>query len=688
MNMKSKKKGLVALLAFMLVGTVVGAQEYDSSDRGFIHPGGLHTQADFNRVKQQLADGNTKVKAAYAVLKNAAYSSATAATYPVETIVRGGSGENYINAARGATIAYQNALRWKIEGTKANADHAVKVLMQWCNTTKAVSGNSDQCLAYGLYGYEFAQAAELMRDYEGWNREDFLKFQQWMLDVWYPGCINFLRSRNGTWENSGKWWQAPGHYWSNWGLCNALAVMSIGVLCDDVFIYNQGLSFIKYDQVGTFKEPRTANPILNDGLTEFWGNLVVTTSESELETGAYGKLGQMNESGRDTGHAAMALGLAIDIAQMGWNQGDDLFAYMDHRIAAGIEYVAAQTQNVEGLPWTNYKYGTNGIYYTDGRCWEMTGPALGAQMRPYWGTVIGHYEGVKGVKMPFSEMAYEAMLKTAADWGGQGSTSGGYDHLGYSVLMHTRDVQLAPEELKPTELGARITYGRQTAEQSNLGGLTNTYQTTALAKRAVAAGTALTLTPLLPEGETDTGNWLWDTGETTRELTLTAERSRIYRVTYTNRHGVKSQQAFSIAVQGDCRLASVEATVTYDGQSFANTDSILLPSGATVQLSVNDRSNYGNCRWSTGSTAYSINVANIRSDRNVTCHVYNQGGKDNLITFKLRIEQPQQTAIETIKITEDGDDGLYYDLSGRCVSNSKPLLRGLYVKNGKKMLVK
>ena len=30
-------------------------------ERGFRHPGGLHTQADFDRVKKQLANGNRKV---------------------------------------------------------------------------------------------------------------------------------------------------------------------------------------------------------------------------------------------------------------------------------------------------------------------------------------------------------------------------------------------------------------------------------------------------------------------------------------------------------------------------------------------------------------------------------------------------------------------------------------------------
>ncbi len=646
--MKKMKKLLVMTL--IMAGTSAVAQEYNAENRGFIHPGGLHTQADFDRIKQQLAEGNEKVTAAYKVLKEAAYSSASAATWPSEVIVRGGSGENYINAARGATIAYQNALRWKIDGTKANADHAVKVLMSWANTTKAISGTSDQCLARGLYGYEFAQAAELMRDYEGWSREDFHQFQQWMLNVWYPGCIGFLRSRNGTWENVGKWWQAPGHYWSNWGLCNALAVISIGVLCDDVFIYNQGMSFIKYDQVGTFKDPRTDNPILNDGLTEFWGNLIVTTTDSELETGAYGKLGQTNESGRDTGHAAMALGLAIDIAHQGWNQGDDLFSYMDHRIAAGIEYVAAQTQSVEGLPWTNYKYGTNGYYYTDSRAWEMTAPALGAQMRPYWGTVIGHYEGVKGVKMPFSEQAYKAM---GIDAGGQGGTSGGYDHLGYSVLMNTRNEQLAPADQVPTELSPQITYDGKTIPHSELGGLTNTYQTTTLKNRALAVGTALTLSPQLPEGVTDTGNWQWNTGATTREINVTAERSFIYRATYTNGNGIQSQICFPIAVQGDCHPTALTPSITYDGTTYENTSNIAVLYNGSVTLNVAENAGFGNYKWSTNATTSSITVSSIRADKDVTCTFYNQGGCETTITFHITVRDVRPDIILNDKTLQD-----------------------------------
>ncbi len=632
---------------------VEAAGIYDTN-RGFRHPGGMHTQQDFDRIKAQLAAGNTTVKAAYNLLKNAAYAQPGVQTYPVESIVRGGSGENYINAARGATMAYQNALRWKIEDNEQCAKAAVRILMAWANTTKQVTGSSDQCLAVGLYGYQFAQAAELMRDYEGWKRDDFETFRRWMLRVWYYPAIGFLRSRNGTWENTGKWWKAPGHYWSNWGLCNALCVISIGILCDDVHIYNQGMSFMKYDQVGTFRDPRTANPILNDGLTEFIGNLVVTTSPSDLETGAYGRLGQTNESGRDVGHPAMALGLAIDIAHTAWNQGDDLFSYMDNRLAAGIEYVAAQVLGTEGLPWTDYSYGTNGIYYTDSRCWTMTEPCLGVQIRPCWGTVVGHYEGVKGVTMPYSEKVLKRM---GTDGGGTGGTSGSYDQLGYSVLMNTRDEQLCPANRRPTPLTPRITFERTTTsshpskpyspllkdygttiDHSELGGLKNDYTTDN--QTGLPRGSIVTLQPQLPDGEADTGQWQWNTGESTRNITVTADRSFMYRATYTNSRGVKSEQLFSIAVQGDCEeTPGVTPFIIYKGKTLDNEATISVDYGEEVTLGISGTRGFDTFLWDDGTTGSTV-TKTVTRNRDVQLVYQNQGGRKTLFTFHLETQPP------------------------------------------------
>ncbi len=642
-------KKIYALLATLLLTIGVTAQSYNTN-RGFVHPGGLHTQEDFDRIKDLLAKGDPTITAAVKVLTQAAYAQSTAGTSPVQTIVRGGGkGENYINAARGATIAYQNALVWKITGNKANASHAINVLMQWANTTKGIGGDSNYALAAGLYGYQFAQAAELLRDYEGWAPERFEQFRQWMLQVWYPSAMGFLRGRNGTWENVGKWWQAPGHYWSNWGLCNALCVMSIGVLCDDVFIYNQGLSYMKYDQVGTFTDPRTANPILNDGLTEFMGNLVVTVTNTpaNLKASSYGTIGQMQESGRDIGHATMAAGLAIDIAHMAWNQGDDLFSFMDNRLAAGIEFVAAQTQNIEGLPWTNYKYGSGGIYYTDNRCWTMTGPALGNQIRPYWGTVIGHYQGVLGKDMPYSEMAYANLIKNGPDGGGQGSTSGGYDHLGYSVLMNYRDHKATAEEV-PTLLAPKMVVGNDTLSHNELGGLVNTFKTNN--NTGVAKGTVIKLLPQLRDSSEDTGQWQWNTGETTRNLTVTANESYVYRVCYTNKHGVKSYLCFSIAVQGDCEPTPVEVSANYNGVTA--TDSITIFYDDAITLKAASKDGFGSFAWSTGATNSNITVKNLRNDTLFTVAFKNQGGAISYDTIRVHLKyfRPQMAVNGKVKV--------------------------------------
>jgi hypothetical protein len=73
-----------------IVFDVSGITDVYDTERGFRHPGGLHTQADFERIKRMLAEGNPTVTQAYNVLKTAEYAQTGIATYPVETIIRGG----------------------------------------------------------------------------------------------------------------------------------------------------------------------------------------------------------------------------------------------------------------------------------------------------------------------------------------------------------------------------------------------------------------------------------------------------------------------------------------------------------------------------------------------------------------------------------------------------------------------
>ena len=201
--------------------------------------------------------------------------------------------------------------------------------------------------------------------------------------------------------------------------------------------------------------------------------------------------------------------------------------------------------------------------------------------------------------MPFSEKAYEEM---GIDEGGKGSTSGGYDHLGYSVLMNTREPQLCPADQLPTELSPQMEFsatlsgtfipslsgekkrgmvkGKITCH-NELGALVNKYSTA----RSVLLpqGKTLRLMPQLPEGEEDTGLWQWNTGETTREITVDTDWSFVYRVTYTNARGIQSQLAFFIATTDEGTPAGIESPEASSMRNKSETGALFDTSGRKLE---------------------------------------------------------------------------------------------------------
>ena len=624
--------------------------DYKPGNKGFVHPGALVTQADIDRAKKLIfEEKNDYMVRAWNILCANQYSQSNVATWPTPFVQRGLSGDNYMNAARGAAMAYQNALRWKISGDRAHADKAVGILMQWCDVTEAVTGNTNVSLAAGLYGYGFANAAELMRDYDGWAPEDFERFKKWMVKVWYNPSIDFLRRRHDTWSNFHypNMGERPGHYWSNWGLCNVLCVMSIGILCDDVHMYNQGVSFYKYDHQGTFQEDRSKlSMIVNDGCDEFIGNLVPVVLPDER--GPFGYLGQMQESGRDQGHTLMALGCALDICQIGFNQGDDLFAYMDDRIAAGTEFVAAM--NFAGidpttLPWINYNYAD--CRGTLGASWHMTGPnpAGGGEWRPTWDRVIGYYEGLRGVNLQYASVAGE-MIGPDGGGGNYSANSGGFDHLGFTSLTHWRPLIDKADAITP--LSGDIVYkGVTYKEQTNLGGLKYRHER-GKSFAIPADGADITLIPQLPEGTEDTGNWLWETGETTRQITVKADKSYIYRVTYTAVNGKQSQQSFAIAVAGDADADPMTNEITVDGVIERITEKSVLSGKSVILYSEAVTGWTDDYLWDNGVKGTIVVIPNITTSRTYTCQFASQSGAVSESLFRLNVVPALQS------ITVDG----------------------------------
>ena len=533
---------------------------------GFHHPGLLHSEADFESIRERVAAGDPDMVAALDALRNSRGIVAPGNMAVTGTIVRGISGQNYMNAYRGAAYAYQCALMWKITGDTSYADRAAETLNAWRTWNTALGGNTNISLIPGFTGYQFINAAELMRDYrsDAWGEEEFELFKQYMIDVWFPTAQDFLERRHDTVTREGNWY----HYHSNWGLGNALFCVSLGILCDSPDIYNYGMYWIKEGPGNESLCVTLEHPDPNAGSLCGFGWGLIPWFHAD-ERGPLGYLNQMQESGRDQGHSMAALGLLSYALQSAYNQGDNAFCNLNNflvkgkagsaMVAGAAEYVAAYNAGHDDLPYT-----TN---------WWMTGlNGTGrGQWRPIWQLFINHYENRMGIPMKYCHEMEDA-IGMELGGGAYGQNSGGYDHTGFGDLMHNDGHRVTEEEV-PTILFPQIASPTETREYAEV--------------RNVVPGTVLTLSVSLPEGETDTGNWQWEDGATGSQRQITADRSGIYRVTYTNANGVESTQMFSIAVRGEGIRGSFSATANYNGETIAcnDTTDIKMAVGRRLSLS-------------------------------------------------------------------------------------------------------
>ncbi|MFT3751751.1 MAG: alginate lyase family protein [Paludibacter sp.] len=358
---------ILSLFCFSILNGVVS--------QVFEHPGIFNRECDFARMRQKIAE---KAEPWYSTWNNLLASPEAqvgwAGPRAVATIIRGGTGDNVSLLYRDVAAAYQNALIYKISGDKAHGDKAVAILNAWASINTAVSGNADRYLAAGLDGYQFANAAEMMRGYPGFDIE---KFKNYMLNVFfYPMNERFL---------IGNAWGAPHNdacstnYRVNWDACNMNAMLAISILCDNKTGFDEAINYCKSGD-GTGQIAR-AVPFLHPDYPTTGANII----------------GQWEESGRDQGHAVGGMSLYGLFCEIAWNQGVDIYSYDNSRFRKGAEYVArynlgdsvAGQWKYENLPYTSYSrmMGSNCTWYTE----PVLGGATRGKLGASWELIYNHY---------------------------------------------------------------------------------------------------------------------------------------------------------------------------------------------------------------------------------------------------------------------------------------------------------
>ncbi|MCU7552738.1 alginate lyase family protein [Chitinophagaceae bacterium LB-8] len=376
----------ILLLTFLLL---LLFYNQSATAQTFVHPGGLHTLADLERMKAKVAagehpwiDGWNKL-----ITDGQAQNTYTAGA-------RANMGGSRQRADADAHAAYLNAIRWYISGDTTYAACAVRILNAWSAAVNQVPTGTDIPGLSGIPIFDFALAAEVLRIYPGWAPADFDRFKNMMTTYFYPVCHNFLVNHNGA---------CISHFWANWDISNIGALIAMGVLCDNQEIYNEGVEYFKNgDGAGSIK------------------NAVYYIHPNGL--------GQWQESGRDQEHAQLGVGMMAAFCQVAWNQGLDLFGYDNNRLLAGAEYVARTNLSLP-VPYTPYNNCDNA-----NQKWVAINGLGRLDDRPVWELLYNHYVVRKGLNAPNVQAIAQLMRPE----------HGSIDHFGYGTLTFTLDASASP----------------------------------------------------------------------------------------------------------------------------------------------------------------------------------------------------------------------------------------------------
>jgi hypothetical protein len=345
----------------------------------------LLRRQDLDRIRAAVADGDSPYIDGWRRLGMEARAALGHQPRPFAVVTRntGSVGEGNAELRDDANAAFFHAIEWYVSQDRVHAEKSIEILDAWSSTLTAITGDADRFLAAGLYGYQLANAAEIMRHTEaGWSEPAVARFQNMLLEIFYPLTHEFLTTHAGS---------RVDHHFTNWDASMLVTTLSIGVFADDRGKYDEAVDYFF------------------NGM----GNGAILKAVYDAETG------QLQESGRDQAHAQLGIGLLAALCESAHSQGDDLYGAAENRLLKGFEYTAQYLLGFE-VPFKTYT--------DESRTFTEISPVNRSQRRPIYEMVWNHYVNRRGLPAPFTEELAQAIRPE------------GYhgDHPGFGTLLFSR----------------------------------------------------------------------------------------------------------------------------------------------------------------------------------------------------------------------------------------------------------
>lgn len=370
----------ISLCALIALGGTVNA----NAQRKFKHPGLRYTQADIDRMRAMVEAKQEPFYSGFIALRDSNfytryrdYDRPLPTTSTGEPVIWDNPGQWLDNFGK---IAFNNALLYKLTDDRTYADKAVVVLNHYApvHSVKPYGTNPLDASKIHL----LLEAAELLRDYDGWKAEDQQGFKDFLV---YPG-YSTTENYYDKYASSDTLTNKVTIYWNifqgdparhgNQGLYAMRALLAMGIYLDNDTIYDRALrkTLSQKHRPYDLAYPKGPNltPYNPSTQTEYFESWRLDGTGDEEDYGADDELkywiyenGQCQESSRDQGHILDGLCGMMQMARMAWNQGDDLYTQYDDRLLKGINYTAKYVYS-----WLN-NHTYNGVYWTEDD-WEPT----------------------------------------------------------------------------------------------------------------------------------------------------------------------------------------------------------------------------------------------------------------------------------------------------------------------------
>ena len=270
----------------------------------FVHPGVWHTEAELERVRENVAAGKQPWLEAWNALK-----SADANTNYQPRVAKDVTDAYSIQ--NDGHAAYVLAIKWVASGDITYARASERIIDAWTSTVESAAPTT---MRNGIGANQMANAAEILaygfNGAAGWPTQNVIRAKTWFKQVVYP------RIKNGA--------------SANWGTSCMAGIMSMSVFCDDREMFAAAVDVYKYGFV--------VNGSLKDGCCGVTQYIDAT--------------GENAESGRDQPHSQGGIAHLLETALVAWNQGVNLVSYNDdsgvrdygvsgsNRLFTGFEYTA------------------------------------------------------------------------------------------------------------------------------------------------------------------------------------------------------------------------------------------------------------------------------------------------------------------------------------------------------------